>query len=539
MPIPFIVALLGAAAGIGGHMSAKETNEKADIIFKEAKRIYDEEKLIFDQAKEKTQNALLQLAYSKKNVLETSIKQFLPAYERIKHIQFKESVGINELSNFSINEQDVVVLRNMVDIYDQTFKSTATSAAAGALVSLAAGGATTLSIGMTSLSTAGSLLAAGELSMATSMAGSAMASLTTFAAPVLLFSGVSASLKADENLDKAKVAYAEAEAAVEKMKTAVVMCEAIGERASMFDELLQKLNCLFAPCTSLMDGVTLKKKGFFGNKKITSQDLTGAETNLISITGSLAKAIKSIIDTPILSENGELTETSYDTYQNMNNLLPDCDKKASVVLNNTYSAKPIPNKKFQKKTKEYKVAATKRALGITRNILAVGIAFVMAMFMQGIIADTFVVGLLSFTTVMLLLMNTRTKSALLNFIKILCLLGFSIGWCILFYNYCGDMIMIQHYIIICIIVGVVSLILAGIMIAIAENACGDTGVNNLTKLLLNAFGQIFFYACGILVYAILVNWIGIPSGVSAIITVIAFGFFSLCTTFASGCAYNE
>ena len=529
MPIPFIVALLGAAAGIGGHMSAKETNEKADIIFKEAKRIYDEEKLIFEQAKETTQNAILQLAYSKKHVLDTSIKQFLPAYERIKHIQFKESVGINELSNFSINEQDVVALRNMADIYDQTFKSTATSAAAGALVSLAAGGATTLSIGMTSLSTAGSLLAAGELSLATSVAGSAMASLTTFAAPVLLFSGVSASLKADENLEKAKVAYAEAEAAVEQMKTAVVMCEAIGERASMFDELLQKLNRLFAPCTSLMDGVTLKKKGIFGNKKITSKDLTDTETKLISITGSLASAVKSVIDTPILSGDGELTETSQEKYQIVNHALPGFNNDVVAVFNNSYSAKPIPNKKFQKKTKEYKVAAAKRAFCVIRNIFAIMIAIMMTMFMQGLIADTFVVGVLSFTTVMLLLMNTRTKSKFLNFIKILCLLGFSIGWCILFYNYCEAMILMNHYIIKCIIAGVVSFIVVIILICIAINDMAF----NLTKLFANIFGQVFFFACGILVYAILVNFLGFSGGVSAVISVIAYGFFSLCVTFCS------
>ena len=86
---------------------------------------------------------------------------------------------------------------------------------------------------------------------------------------------------------------------------------------------------------------------------------------------------------------------------------------------------------------------------------------------------------------------------------------------------------------------IVSLIMLGVFFSIAENDHKNKVVNNLTKLLMNAFGQIFFFACGILVYAILVNWLGISSRVSAIISVIAYGFFSLCTTFVTGCAYNE
>lgn len=48
MPLPFILGAAGAAiagaVGIGGHLSAKETNEKAQKRSNEAQRIYNEEK---------------------------------------------------------------------------------------------------------------------------------------------------------------------------------------------------------------------------------------------------------------------------------------------------------------------------------------------------------------------------------------------------------------------------------------------------------------------------------------------------------------
>ena len=46
--------------------------------------------------------------------------------------------------------------------------------------------------------------------------GLAMTPLAAIAAPVVLFTGISSSFKADENLEKAKTMYAEAEAARQK-----------------------------------------------------------------------------------------------------------------------------------------------------------------------------------------------------------------------------------------------------------------------------------------------------------------------------------
>lgn len=76
MPIPFLLAGLGVAAGVigaGGHLSAKETNEKAQRRSEEARELYDKAKNSLVKAQNKTEKMLLKLGYEKKNVLDTSM----------------------------------------------------------------------------------------------------------------------------------------------------------------------------------------------------------------------------------------------------------------------------------------------------------------------------------------------------------------------------------------------------------------------------------------------------------------------------------
>lgn len=144
MPIPFLLAGLGVAAGLigaGGHLSAKETNEHAQRISENAQEIYNNAKRSLEVAQNKTEKSLVKLGYTKKNVLDSSMNQFLNTYDKIKHIKVKESFGINEISKFTIDQQGAIQLREMTNIYSSAFASGATGVAAGAAVALAASGA--------------------------------------------------------------------------------------------------------------------------------------------------------------------------------------------------------------------------------------------------------------------------------------------------------------------------------------------------------------------------------------------------------------
>ena len=348
MPAPIILGLGAAAAalGIGGHLSAKETNEKAQALAEKAQALYDAEKQKLEEAQKQTETDLSQLGYSKKAVLEGTIKRFLQVYSRIKNIEFnKNTVGLTELSRFTISQEQTLQLQEMTNIYEKAFSNGAAGAAAGAAIALAANG--TLAFMAGDLAIAGSALMAGQIGVATGIAGGAlsmglaMTPLAAIAAPVVLFTGISSSFKADENLEKAKTMYAEAEAAAEKMKISETLCTAISDRSKMFDSLLHELDDMFRDCTVLLEVMIYKKTGIFKGKVVDANSLTEEELELIAVTRSLAGAVKAVIDTPILSKDGNLSVESQKTYDRTQKALPQFAETVKTVKSHNYNNAPL------------------------------------------------------------------------------------------------------------------------------------------------------------------------------------------------------
>lgn len=354
MPIPFLLAGLTAGAavvGLGAQMSAKDVNEKAQRLAKAAEDLYNDSKATLDEAQKQTEQSLLLLGNSKRNVLETSMNQFLDVYEQIKDIEISESIGVEEISNFTLDEQGALEIRQMSNIYHSTFSSGSAGAATGAVIALAASGSLPVVTGF--LSTAGSALVAGEVGAAAGLAGSAlsfgaaMTPLVAIAAPALLFSGISASLKADENLEKAQTMYAEAESAAEEMKTAKLLCEAISKRADMFDGVLSELNEMFTYSTALLAGVVKNKRNIFQklgivkSKKVNPKSFTDDEKRLIMVTRALAGAVKAVIDTPILTSTGKISDESQKVYENTMQRVPALNESINYIKSVGYDVSPI------------------------------------------------------------------------------------------------------------------------------------------------------------------------------------------------------
>lgn len=328
MPVPILLAGLGLAAGILGaseHKSAKETNEEAERKVRNAQNMYDNAKESLETAKLGSDQSLQKLGNTKVMALNGSVKQFIRVYDKIKSIQLSESIGLNEISNFEIEDQAVIELKEMSDIYSDFTSSSAAGAATGTVIALAASGTLPLVTG--TLSIAGSMLALGNVGAAVGYAGAALSTavsatpLAAVAAPVILFTGISASMKADENLEKAKTVYAQAEKACEEMKISETLCKAVADRSEMYDNLLNELNGMFSECTQMLDRVIKQKTLQVGNRAINSDDLSVDELELIAVTRALAGAVKAVIDTPIL--NGEkLSENALEVYDDTRKCLP-------------------------------------------------------------------------------------------------------------------------------------------------------------------------------------------------------------------------
>ena len=365
MPIPLILgglAVLGTAIGLSAQADAKEVNEKAQRLMNEAQSLYDQSKQSLEEAQKKTEHSLLALGTNKKIVLETSVAQFLSVYSRIKNIELSESIGLDEIQNFSIDKQDALQLQEMSNIYQSTFSSGAAGAATGAVIALAASGALPVVTG--SLSIAGSALMMGEVGAAVGLAGSAlsfgaaMTPLAAIAAPAILFSGINSSIKADENLEKARTVYAEAENASEQMKNSEILCEAIARRADMFDGLLHELNAMFSQCTAHLYNLVEKKRGFFKRKTVDASSFSEEELKIVAVTRALAGAVKAVIDTPILTAEGSISYEADDLYEETQKKLPAFNDAIDEVKCSNQGMQNIPSAAFPSRDAKKKALKT-------------------------------------------------------------------------------------------------------------------------------------------------------------------------------------
>lgn len=471
MPLPFLLTGLGVAAGllgVGGHLSAKETNEKAQGIAENARELYNNAKHSLEEAQNETERNLLTLGYEKKNVLDTSMKQFLSTYDKIKHIQVTESVGINEISKFVIDSQDAIEIRQLTDIYSSSIKSGVTGAAAGTIIALAASGALPIVTG--TLATAGSALLAGEVGAAVGIAGSAlsfgaaMTPLAAVAAPVVLFTGISASMKADENLEKAVAMHAEAEAAAEKMQISEVLCYAISERAEMFNDLLVELNEMFAECSGLLAGVVKKKQGRIFKKKLTSDDFSEEDIKLIAVTRSLAGAVKAVIDTPILSEDGEISYEGSEVYEQTVGSLPSLGQAVDEIRDVDYEVKPVTVK-----TEAEKRERKNGILKWTRNVAAIVLGVVFAtVFAKSIASSLRIAGtkylfwdanIVNTIAIWLLIASAVTMivgAFSCEITEKICIISTGVSLFILYTQYCRTVGSMEHYFIFSVAVFIVS-----------------------------------------------------------------------------------
>ena len=116
MPIPILFIGLGAGAaalGIGKSVKAgvdqkeaNRTNETANSIIKSASSKIEE-------YRKNCGNAIDDLGKCKIQILDESIKPFIEEFEKLNHIEFMESNGLNELQKMVLDKKKFVELKDL------------------------------------------------------------------------------------------------------------------------------------------------------------------------------------------------------------------------------------------------------------------------------------------------------------------------------------------------------------------------------------------------------------------------------------------
>jgi hypothetical protein len=316
MPIPFLfigAAAATAAFGVGSTIKAgvdqsdaNSTNERANsMVEKASKKI--------DLYRKNSGAAINALGECKIRVLDQSITPFVEEFEKLNHVELTESVGLNELQKMVLDKTQLKDLKKMGSMASSLMEGMASGTLAGAVTAFGAYGLAgtfaTASTGtlISSLSGAaatnatlaffgGGSLAAGGLGMAggTAVLGGLVAG------PALAVLGGFLSAKASANRDRAYSNLAKAREYNEEMDAAAVACSGIRKRSAMFHRFLLSLNAVFEPLVFEMTQIIERRGTDF-------RTYSPEEKKTIAEAMAMAGAIKSILDTPILDGEGNLT----------------------------------------------------------------------------------------------------------------------------------------------------------------------------------------------------------------------------------------
>ena len=316
MPIPLLFAGIGVATGVLGigkaikagidQKEARETNGEADNIIENASKK-------IDSCRRDCGSALDKLGKRKIQILDQSIKPFIIEFEKLNRVELAESKGLNELHKLVLDQKSFIELKKLQSMATSMASGVTSGTLAGALTAFGAYGAAsalaTASTGtaIASLSGAaatnatlaffgGGSLAAGGLGISGGML--VLGGLVT--GPALAVLGTVVGAKASANRDKAYSNLSRARAFKEEMDVAADLCIGIKDRAIMFDQFLESLNSIF---TKLIDEMTQTIK----NRGNDYAKFSEEEKKIVAETLAMAGAVKSILDTPILDSDGNLT----------------------------------------------------------------------------------------------------------------------------------------------------------------------------------------------------------------------------------------
>lgn len=319
MPLPlFFIGAAVATGAIGGGTTIKAVadNTKANQINNQANTNVEQAKDKLDRQRKAVSTALDKLGAEKLDVLNHDVMDFVTSFEQIKNIDFQSSIGLDELKNLHIDENTFQELKELGNFAVGVAGGAAAGVVGGALTALGAyGAATTFATASTgtaiaSLSGAaatnatlaffgGGSLAAGGLGMAGGMV--VLGGLV--AGPALMVMGLIGEAKSQEKLEKALANKAQSDEIVETLDAASLQCIAIRRRTYMFYNLLAHLDAYFMP-------QIWKMQDIIKNEGTDYREYMPESKKAIAAAASTACTIKSVLDTPILTMEGELTESS-------------------------------------------------------------------------------------------------------------------------------------------------------------------------------------------------------------------------------------
>lgn len=320
MPLPLLFMGLGAAAtalGVGKSVKATIDQKDANNTNERATRIVNRAKEEAEESRKRSGQAINDLGQRKIDVLNNTVMPFVETFEKLHNVELSNSKGLEELEKFKIDKQFFDELKEMGTMASSIAGGVAGGAMLGAVTAFGAYGAamtfgacattgtliSTLS-GVAATNATLAFLGGGALSVGgLGVAGGAAVLGGLVAGPALAVMGFVVGAKASANKDQAYANLSKAREFEEEMHTVRVLCNAIRLRANMFERALIKLDAILTP-------LQYNLKELIRNFGTDYSAYTEEQKNTVAAGLSTVAAIKAVLDTPILTEDGKLSSES-------------------------------------------------------------------------------------------------------------------------------------------------------------------------------------------------------------------------------------
>lgn len=320
-----ITAASLAIGGIGKGVSAI-LNGVGQRKYNEAKKEFDISLNIYNESREKTKQTILKVVLMKKDIMQKYMTKFVKSYRRLNpQIEIRESLGIGELRKFSIDQKDVTEIENLSLAY-KTYNQykLGDKAANTALLMVQDGRVSELTNCMRDVIRAGKMNDA-ELKKI-KMDDLKIKSIGVLAEFSTIgiefgFSGVSDAFASARNLQRSKVAVAELQKNKEILDTKVVIFNAIEQKAQEHLKLLNEFIPLMDEYVLQVAEIIRKKDNFLHLGRIKGSKFSEQEISMMAFTSSLVGAVKAIIDIPIISKDGGVSEAGNKKLQEMQGVI--------------------------------------------------------------------------------------------------------------------------------------------------------------------------------------------------------------------------